>query len=577
MYNVKEYGVLGDGVTDDTIAIQALVDSVNLAGGGIINFPKSTYFITAPIILKSNVTITGDGIDLTIFDLKSGIFNAFTTPTPTLIPMTQTADIITGGVSNAISNSLQPGDMICYSSTDMFTAPWTASVIRTYYTKGELFEVKSATSSVLTFTELAYLTMPVSTSKPVEAFTPTKNIYISDLSIVRDGDTTSPSIGIDLHHCNGVVIERVKTLKNNYAGIMVNRSFNVTIRTAYLVGGTADIGLDYGVVVVDGSKRVYMSDIHTSSCRHGIAGGGSGYACPMYVYANGIFVENSFATSLDAHACCAFFTYENAFVDNGCGLSGIGHVLKNIKSSAGTPFAYDGGIDLVLDNVNFSNCRGWYTNKPIAGMTVRDCKLVISDPSFKVTLSLNGCTNVKFYNTSIIRKGYDNNTTVAQNEAMFETVYAFIMNDNCAMVDCYIEGFPSSIYVNGSNCVLKNLTLRNCGWSSVLTATPCNIAINKNASFSTLDGIVIENINKGFAYASRTIRFDNIGTGSGGYISLTSVRHGRYNEIIPYYGLYVDVNFKNMFLLNNQIVAGSGGSTINGTGKYINNNFIANN
>jgi len=44
--NVKSYGSKGDGVTDDTIAVQNALNAAGTAGGGIIYFPKGTYLIS---------------------------------------------------------------------------------------------------------------------------------------------------------------------------------------------------------------------------------------------------------------------------------------------------------------------------------------------------------------------------------------------------------------------------------------------------------------------------------------------------------------------------------------------------
>jgi len=64
MVNVKGFGAKGDGVTDDTEAIQAAIDAVKAAGGGIVFFPPGVYNITATIQLRVNVTIMGTGWNL---------------------------------------------------------------------------------------------------------------------------------------------------------------------------------------------------------------------------------------------------------------------------------------------------------------------------------------------------------------------------------------------------------------------------------------------------------------------------------------------------------------------------------
>ena len=83
--SVKEFGAKGDGITDDTDAINAAIESVFNAGGGKVLIPKGTYMIkshdetntgdkivdmnfnyNAGIHLKDNVTIIGAGRETTI-------------------------------------------------------------------------------------------------------------------------------------------------------------------------------------------------------------------------------------------------------------------------------------------------------------------------------------------------------------------------------------------------------------------------------------------------------------------------------------------------------------------------------
>ncbi len=49
VYNVKDYGAVGDGITDDTVAIQLTINTCFDEGGGIVYLPKGVYIISGAL------------------------------------------------------------------------------------------------------------------------------------------------------------------------------------------------------------------------------------------------------------------------------------------------------------------------------------------------------------------------------------------------------------------------------------------------------------------------------------------------------------------------------------------------
>jgi hypothetical protein len=74
--NVKDFGAIGDGVTDDTAAIQVALDSVRVSASGrngaLVFFPAGTYLISNSIKTYANVMIMGVGRRGSTLLLKAG-------------------------------------------------------------------------------------------------------------------------------------------------------------------------------------------------------------------------------------------------------------------------------------------------------------------------------------------------------------------------------------------------------------------------------------------------------------------------------------------------------------------------
>ena len=73
VYNVLDYGAVGDGVTDDYSAIQDAIDACDTNGGGIAYIPAGTYLVGTVLLVGDNTQVIGGGMENTIIMADSSM------------------------------------------------------------------------------------------------------------------------------------------------------------------------------------------------------------------------------------------------------------------------------------------------------------------------------------------------------------------------------------------------------------------------------------------------------------------------------------------------------------------------
>jgi polygalacturonase len=125
VFNVKTYGAVGNGSTDDTAAIRSAI-TVASATGGIVFFPPGVFVLPSRLICKSlnNVSFQGSGKSITILKSATPLGILARNGGPTMLSFSNCANFsirdITFDNNNIITTALQTC-LVSASSSINFT------------------------------------------------------------------------------------------------------------------------------------------------------------------------------------------------------------------------------------------------------------------------------------------------------------------------------------------------------------------------------------------------------------------------------------------------------------------------
>jgi hypothetical protein len=326
--SVKDFGATGNGIADDTAALQNAVNS----GAGTVFIPAGTYKVTQTISVPGNVHVFGSGIGSTVIDgtvLTSGFVMQFTGASLVQVGAVASATIDTTTVTMAAppSPALSPNDVIIIWNP--VGGSWNSS--RAYYNQGEFCTVQSVSGSAVTVVGALY-----------DTYTSASNVYslarqsasLSSLSIKSpiaygSGDTGAVNF---IRIVNGRMSD-VAVFGGTNTSVSVTQCYGFCVTDVQVSDNLFDnTGDDYGIGVSN-SQDVDITncivDIHGS---HAVTTGGSGVIGSVITRAvriDSCTLSASAGTAADTHGNSEFVAYTNCMLSGGALLGGDSITIRN--------------------------------------------------------------------------------------------------------------------------------------------------------------------------------------------------------------------------------------------------------
>jgi len=290
--SVKDFGVTGDGTTNDTVKIQAAFDGT--PDGSTLVFPKGSYLITSQILVTNkNIHIRAYGaIFLINADIDAFRFNNYSDAESVLLSSNYTK----GGLSipvNALSAPLTQGTMfkVTSNSADIYNNDEGSS--SNQHRTGEWVSAKkdgtSTTTNIplhtpLRFTEGVATTSVAGEEQKEDSYTTSNKARVTIPKVrtvtwhggeikYEEGHDADGWTGdaITLHAFTGAVLNNIKVSRGYAKALTFNGCVNCTVENSYfenLTNNTSQSQFGYGVDDT-GSIGTHITNCKFNNTRHG--------------------------------------------------------------------------------------------------------------------------------------------------------------------------------------------------------------------------------------------------------------------------------------------------------------------
>lgn len=272
--NVRMFGAKGDGVTDDSNALQT---AFTAAAGQHLNIPPGTYKCVADeqIVFASGVICSGYGATLDFSAAAEGSHVRVTGSVGANITLTGNANAGAAVIALSSTAGLAPGDVIHISSDQLVRLDAIGG--STTQTIGEFAVVRSITGLNVTIDGILSDTYTTAANAVVCKLLASRNNVIAGLTIIgRGAGGTSSDRGIDILYAENAVVRDCHIIDCERNGIKVEQTYkflidNNDIRCAFNPADTVPSSLiRYGICPTGCAQRGTISNNHITGGKHGI-------------------------------------------------------------------------------------------------------------------------------------------------------------------------------------------------------------------------------------------------------------------------------------------------------------------
>ena len=424
--SVKDFGAVGDGVTDDSDALEVAFNRSNaiVDGGG------ATYKVTRNLtqFAVNNLKIQNLNIDSSSVTTGNPIL-MFAGVRGSSIPVTANIARNATTITMASTAGLYATQYLFVGSDAFFSAGQNSKIGQIV----KIFSVDSGTQ--VTLSDPIHYPFSTSDNAYVQPLTTAKNITLDNVSMTGNPTSTVLGFAVRAEVCENFTATNCTFRQYNYAAIRADRSVNTYILNCRAYESLG-LGLAYGFVMAFGCYNFVVDGCYGENLRHLVTTGGSD-GVNLYVKAINNTVMEAWDSGLDCHCNTDQINYSNNHIQISDRVRKEGIIIQ-------------GGNAVCVGNVIKNALRGIYYQSLTDNETV---SLVISDN----VINLDGnagegihVTTMPSYSTQVNSLAITGNTINGSGSLSHITIYARganIFNTSVTGNVCEFFATDRSLYV----------------------------------------------------------------------------------------------------------------------------------